>query len=104
MPQACSIGGLAPATGYEEVNAEFLHKRMAALKQLEEFVIGGIDDRHDELRHEFRVLPGPQKPLDPGPLKEGVFGRERLAELDDMQWMIRTWPKLKFFKLGVGVK
>ncbi|GJJ76189.1 hypothetical protein EMPS_08548 [Entomortierella parvispora] len=73
--------------------------RLAQLEQLEEFLIGGLDDPSESKdaiarRSEF-VSVGARRRVDPGPL---VLGELDLKQIQSIQRLTSTWPKLRNYR------
>ncbi|KAG0049197.1 hypothetical protein BGZ83_005973 [Gryganskiella cystojenkinii] len=84
----------------EAINDFFLDRRLAALKELEEFTSGGVDaDFHVVgVREECEMEGLARSGFYGGPLCKGEYTRSQMLKTPDMRWMTTTWPRLQKFK------
>ncbi|KAG0049196.1 hypothetical protein BGZ83_005972 [Gryganskiella cystojenkinii] len=86
----------------DAVNDKFLDRRLANLKALEEFSIGGFDEDEDDQErasaHSLMAHALAYTEHNGGPLEKGKFLREDLEREPSLQWMADTWPNLQKFK------
>ncbi|KAG0049198.1 hypothetical protein BGZ83_005974 [Gryganskiella cystojenkinii] len=87
----------------DAVDDKFLDERLAQLKELEEFQIGGFDEEDDHretwlLREMYQRMPSHTTPRYGGPLMGGAFKRAELESIPALRWMAETWPKLQRFQ------